>query len=154
MRYHTGSPRNTRKIQIQRKPTTSLCLLLFSSALSLPSSWLALRLAFSSPFCSSGDMDTIISRYIVSCDIAWYGLWYHDIPRYIMRYHTGSPRHTRQAQIQRKPTTSLWSALVFFGFVSALILACPPSGLSSSFCCSSAGHIIGCLLYTSPSPRD
>ena len=31
-------------------------------------------------------------------------------------------------QIQQKPTTSLQSALAFFGFVSTLILACLPSG--------------------------
>ena len=70
-----------------------------------------------------------ISRCIVSSDIAWYGIRHHDISRYVMRYHTGLPRNTRQIQIQRKPTTSLRSTLVFSGFISALILACPPSGL-------------------------
>ena len=58
------------------------------------------------------DMDTT-SRYVVSCDITWYGIWDHDISRYIMRYDTGSPRNTTQIQIQRKPTTSLRSTPVF-----------------------------------------
>ena len=86
-------------------------------------------------------MDTT-SRYIVTCDVTWYGIWYHGISRYIMQYHTGSPRNTRQIQIQRKPTTSLRSTLVIFGCL------CPHLGLSSvrpsssSFYCPSAGHII------------
>ena len=73
-------------------------------------------------------MDTI-SRYIVSCDIAWYWIWYHNVSRYIMRYHTGSPRNTRQIDIQLRPNSSSRSTPVFFGFVSAIILASPPAGL-------------------------
>ena len=43
------------------------------------------------------DVNTI-SQYIEYCDIAWYGIWYHDASRYVMRYHTGSPPNTRQTQ--------------------------------------------------------
>ena len=60
-----------------------------------------------------------ISRRIVSCDIAWYGIW--AISRYIMRYHTGSPRNNRQTNLQTR------SCLVLF--VWALCL-CHLHGLS------------------------
>ena len=75
-----------------------------------------------------------ISRRIVSCDIAWYGIW--AISRYIMRYHTGSPRNNRQTNLQTR------SCLVLF--VWALCL-CHLHGLPflSSFCCPLSGHIIG-----------
>ena len=67
-----------------------------------------------------------ISLLAISHDV---GIWYPDLSRCSTRYHTGSPRNTRQMQIQPKPTTSLRSTLVFSGFASALILACRPSGL-------------------------
>ena len=93
-------------------------------------------------------MDTT-SRYIVPCDITWYGIWYHNRSRYIMRYHTGSPQHNRQTNPQ--PRCGLLFAWLS---VSALFLAClssvPPS--LSSFCCPSAGHIIG--LTTPPANKN
>ena len=47
MRYHTGSPRNTRgKYKFNENALPRCGLLLFFSALSLPSSWLVLGLAF------------------------------------------------------------------------------------------------------------
>ena len=74
--------------------------------------------------------------------------------RHITIYHAishtypGTPHHfefTTQIEIQRKPTAS-WRSIVFFAFVSPLILACLPSGLfcrPESFCCPSAVHIMG-----------
>ena len=65
-----------------------------------------------------------ISRYIVSCDIVWYGTWSRDISPYIMRYHTGSPRNNGHVPIERNPTTSSQSTLTLVGLVPSLILAC------------------------------
>ena len=48
-----------------------------------------------------------IPQCIVTWDITWYGIWYHHLTLYIMRYHTGSPQNARQKQLQRKPTTLL-----------------------------------------------
>ena len=89
------------------------------------------------------DMDTVC-RYIV----LWHRMIWDMISRYIIAiYHAISHRITSKHKvnaIQRNPTTSLRSTLVFFGLVSALILACPRSGIFlPSFCCPSAGHIIG-----------
>ena len=60
-------------------------------------------------------------------------------------YHTHriTSKHQAQIRIRRKPTTLLRSTLVFFGFVSALILAVFVWPFLSFFCCPSAGHIIG-----------
>ena len=43
-----------------------------------------------------------MSRYIFSCDIAWYGICYYDISRYVMRYHTGSHRNNRRTNPQSR----------------------------------------------------
>ena len=86
------------------------------------------------------DMDTI-SRYIVSCDIAWYGIWYHDISRYIMRYHT--PDHPETTGKQTRNLVEVYC--LFWLSVSAIFSACissvPP--FLPSFCCPSASHITG-----------
>ena len=58
-----------------------------------------------------------IPRCIRTCCITWYGIWYHHLSRYTMRYHTGSPKSPRQEQRQRKPTTLLRSTFCF-GFLS------------------------------------
>ena len=72
------------------------------------------------------DMDAI--SYLVLSHDAGYNI---TIYRYISCdiTHTGSPRNTRHIQIERKLSSSLRSTLDFFGFVSALTLACLPSGL-------------------------
>ena len=54
-----------------------------------------------------------IPRCILNCCIAWYGIWYHHLSRYIMRYHTGLPQSTRQKQLERKPTTLLRPTFCF-----------------------------------------
>ena len=84
---------------------------------------------------------------------------YRDIPCDITHQitlkhqaHQITSKHQAQIQIQRKPTTSLRSTLVFIGFVSALILAVSFWPFLSFFCCPSAGHIIG--LTVSPANSD
>ena len=71
------------------------------------------------------DMDTI-SRYIVSCDITWYGIWYHEISRYIMQYHTGSPRNTTGKYKFNENPPPRCGLLLFFR-----LCLCPNLGLSS-----------------------
>ena len=89
-------------------------------------------------------MDTI-SRYIVSCDIAWYGAWYHDISRYTMRHHTH--RITSKHQANKNSTKTHHLVAVYSCFFRLCL--CPHLGwfsvrhFLSSYCCPSAGHIIG-----------
>ena len=83
----------------------------------------------------------LISRYIVSCDIAWYGIWYHD------RYRdTMSHRITSKHQANTKSTKTHHVVAVFSCFFRLCL--CPHLRVSSvwpfsSSFCSSDGHIVG-----------
>ena len=84
-----------------------------------------------------------ISRYIVSYDIALYGIWYHDTSAI---YHAISHRITPKYQANIISTKT--HHLVGVYSCSFRLCLCPHLGLSSvwplsSFCCPSAGHIIG-----------
>ena len=85
------------------------------------------------------DMDTV-SRCIVSCDIAWYGIWYHDRSRYISCAIT--PDHPETTGEQTRNLVAAYG--LFFLSVFALFLVCLSSVPSflSYLCCPSAGHII------------
>ena len=63
------------------------------------------------------DIPYIVISHDAGHDITMYRHVSSDIT------HTGSPRNTRQIQVQRKTTTSLRFTRAFFGFASALILA-------------------------------
>ena len=96
-----------------------------------------------SPQSSGYGYDISISR------ILWYRMMWDIISRYIaiyiMPYHTGSPRNSRQT-LQQNPATSLRSTVVRFGSFSLSLVALYSVGpFLSSLCCSSdsAGHMIG-----------
>ena len=67
---------------------------------------------------------------------------YRDMPCDIT--HTRSPRNTRhKSKSNENPPPRCGLLFVFFGFVSALILAVFVWPFLSFFCCPSAGRIIG-----------
>ena len=77
-----------------------------------------------------------IPRCNLTHHTTWYGIWYHRLSRYIMRYHTGSPQNTKQTQFLRKPTTLLWptfcsgslslpSSCLVFGLAFFVVLLLP-----------------------------
>ena len=84
----------------------------------------------------------LTSRYIVSCDIAWYGIWYHDIYRDTMSHWITSKHQANTNSTKTHHLVAVYSC--FFR-----LCLCPHLGLSSvwpfssSFCCPSDGHIIG-----------
>ena len=94
---------------------------------------------------NSGYKYDTISRYTVSCDIALYGTCL-DISRYSLRYHIHqitSKNQAHKSKFNENPPPRCGLLFVFFGFVSALILAVFVWPFLSFFCCPSAGHIIG-----------
>ena len=82
-----------------------------------------------------------ISYLVISHDMGYDITKYRDISCNI------TPDHLETPQVNTNSTKTHHLVAVyfcFFGFVSALILACPRSGIFSSFfCCPSDGHIIG-----------
>ena len=63
--------------------------------------------------------------------------------RHIMRYHTGSPKNTRQKKLHRKPSPCCGLLFVLAPCMCPLLVLSPVGPFLPSFCCPSAGHMIG-----------
>ena len=127
MRYYTGSLRNTRQIQIQRKPTTSLrsTLVLFGGL--CPHLGLSSVRPSSSSFCCPSDGHIIGLTLPVNSNLVCSGLGLLPERMMLLLFH-------------------FFLFFVFYFFTCRLSL--PSSWLvvwpsSPSFSCPSAGHIIG-----------
>ena len=98
------------------------------------------------------DMETI-SRYTVSYGIAWYGTWYHDMSRSIIRYRT-TPDHLETPGTNKSNFNEKYHLVAVYSSFFRLCL-CPHLArvrlafFLLSSCCPSAGHII--RLTVSPS---
>ena len=70
------------------------------------------------------DMDAI-RRCILTYHTTWYGIWYHRLSRYFMRYHTGSPQNTLLWPTFCSGSLSLHSSWLVFRLAFFVVLLLP-----------------------------